>query len=401
MTQQLSTANDFRQAFIKSLVEVDIPGYGVLQLRSSRYKVPVFEHNNLSPREFAVKLLSDLIYAPSFNLDEIQSWDDESIEKALRAWLAREDSNKWVFPEDVNFFKSIQHAYGGYLEDYLREMQKAMEPLVESIRHHAQLVAQSFGNLQSNLSRIADSIRIEIPKIQVGKFFEHLPDFTEVGKQLETFGKAAKAANILDESGYRFLLHYWSIGDVGEFAGIDRFDTKIRSAVVTNKLLHMIRQAEFTQMLEEYFQNSSILRRRWKVVEQALIAHKNRNYLLSIPALLAQVEGMFTDALVLKGMVIRVKGELYAKDGTGKPKLDKKGKPLQLHGLGQKVQNSDLQSEDILKGLAEFFVSSLVPERNSIMHGSYVTYKSARLSLQLVLNVYLLAAEFAAFENEK
>src|SRR5690606_6396172 len=109
----LSTANDFRQAFIKSLVEVDIPGYGVLQLRSSRYKVPVFEHNNLSPREFAAKLLSDLIYAPSFNLDEIQSWDDKSIEIALRAWLAREDSNKWVLPEDVKFFEAIQHAYEG------------------------------------------------------------------------------------------------------------------------------------------------------------------------------------------------------------------------------------------------------------------------------------------------
>jgi len=119
MTQRLSTANDLRQAFIKSLVEVDILEYGILQLRSSQYKVPVFEHNNLSPREFAAKLLSDLIYAPSFKLDEIQSWDDKSIEKALRAWLEREDSNKWILPEDMEFFEAVQHAYEGFLVDYI------------------------------------------------------------------------------------------------------------------------------------------------------------------------------------------------------------------------------------------------------------------------------------------
>lgn len=402
MTQRLSTANDLRQAFIKSLVEVDIPGYGVIQLISSRYKVPVFGHNNLSPREFAVKLLTDLIYAPSFSLDEIPSWDDKSIEKAIRAWLAQEDNNKWILPEDMEFFEATQHAYEGYLEDYIQKMQKVLEPVFDNIRNSLhQMVETVVGNLQANLNRIADSVRIEIPKIQVGRFFENLPDFSQVAKQLETYSKAAKAANVLDEGGYRFLLHYWTLGDVSEFAGIDRLDTKIRNAVVTNKLLHMTRQAEFTQTLKESFQKSSILRRRWKVVEQALIAHKNRNYVLSIPTLLAQVEGMFTDALVLKGIVVRVKGELYANDGTGKPKLDTKGKPMKLHGLGQKVKHSDLQFEDILKGLAEFFASRLVPERNSIMHGSYVTYDTAKLSLQLVLNIYLLAAEFVDFESER
>jgi len=410
-----------------ALIEIETEEYGIMLLRSSLITRSVSElgnPNDWNPREFTVKLLSDVIYAPPLHVDVIRSWDDSVIEKVARAWLIEKSGEKWALLEDLPFFEAFQHGYEEYIKGFYHDMQvaiaKAYAPVFQSIneviqpqlanfslqinqsmqtiRNSVNLMVESVvGNLQANINRIADSVRIEIPKIQVGGFFENLPDFTELAKRLETYGKAA---HVLDEGGYRFLLHYWTLADISEFVGIDRVDTKIRNAVVTNKLLHITRQAEFTQMLRDCFQNSSILRRRWKVVEQALIAHQNRNYALSIPTLLAQVEGMFTDALVLKGMVIRVKGELYAKDGTGKPKLDKKGKPIQLHGLGQKVQNSDLQSEDILKGLAEFFVSYLVPERNSIMHGSYVTYDSAKLSLQLVLNVYLLAAEFVDFESE-
>jgi len=401
MTQRLSTANDLRQAFIKSLVEVDILEYGILQLRSSQYKVPVFEHNNLSPREFAAKLLSDLIYAPSFKLDEIQSWDDKSIEKALRAGLEREDSNKWILPEDMEFFEAVQHAYEGFLVDYIQKMQKVMEPVFDNIRNSVHLMAETVvGNLQANLNRIIKSIRIEVPKIQLGKFFENLPDFTEIAEQLETYGKATKAAYVLDENGYRFLLHYWTLAEVSEFAGIDQVDTKIRSAVVTNKLLHMTQQAELTQNLREYFQNSSVLSRRWKIIEQALIAHKNRNYVLSIPTLLAQVEGIFTDALALKGIAVRIDGRLCEKDITGKPKLDKHGKPIPIHDLKQKVLKSNLQNEKILQALGQFYTSYLVDERNAILHGSQLAYGTAKLSVQLLLNIYLLAIEFVIFESE-
>src|SRR5690606_8578329 len=119
---------------------------------------------------------------------------------------------------------------------------------------------------------------------------------------------------------------------------------------------------------------------------------------VAIPTLLAQVEGMFTDALILKQLVVRVNGKLCARDSSGNPKLDKNGKPVQLHGLGQKVNNSDLRNEYLLEGLADFFTAYLVSERNEIMHGSSISYNRAKLSIQLVLNVYLLAAEFADFE---
>lgn len=399
--QRLSTANDFSQAFIKSLVEVDIPEYGVVQLTSSRYKIPIFEHNNLSPRKFAVKFLGDLIYEPSFNLGEIQSWDDESIEKALRAWLAREDSDKWILPEDKDFFEAIQYAYKGFLAHYLQKMQKVMEPVFDNIRNNIQLMVETVvGNLQTNLNSIINSFSIEIPKIQLGRFFENLPDFTEIAKQFEALGKAAKAADILNEGGYGFLLSSWTLADMGQFVGIHQIDVRVRNATVTNKLLQMTRQANFAETLRECFEASVVLRRRWKIIEQALIAHKNRNYVLSIPTLLAQVEGIFTDALALKGIAVRIDGRLCEKDITGKPKLDKHNKPIPIHDLRQKVLKSNLQNEKILQALGQFYTRYLVDERNAILHGSHLTYDTAKLSVQLLLNIYLLAIEFVIFENE-
>src|SRR5690606_17109414 len=193
-----------------------------------------------------------------------------------------------------------------------------------------------------------------------------------------------------DEGGYRFLLHYWTLADINEFVGIDRVDTKIRNAIVTRKLLHFTRQADFAEMLRECFETSTVLRRRWKIIEQALVAHKNRNYVLSIPTLLAQVEGIFTDALVLKGTAVRVNGRLCEKDTTGKPKLDKHNNPIPIHDLKQKVLKSNLQNEKILQALGQFYTSYLVDERNAILHGSHLTYGTAKLSVQLLLNIYLL-----------
>jgi hypothetical protein len=411
-----------------ALIEIEIEEYGTILLRSSLITRSISEignPNDWSPRELTVKLLSDMIYSPSLDIDEVRSWDDSLVEKIARTWLAEKSGEKWALPEGVPFFEAMQRGYEEYIEGFYHDIQatisKAYAPVFQSINEVIQpqlanfglqinqsiqaiqnsinLMAESvLGNFQANLNRIVDSVRIEIPKIQVGGFFENLPDFTELAKRLESYGRAA---DVLNEGGYSFLLRYWTLADIGQFVGMDQVDVRVRNAAVTNKLLGMTRQNDFIEALETYFESSSVLRRRWRIIQQALIAHQSRNYILSIPTFLAQVEGIFTDALIVKGMVIRANGHLYINDGTGNPKLDKKGKPIQLHGLGQKVQNSDLQSEYILQGLAEFFVSYLVPERNEIMHGSYLSYDKAKLSLQLILNIFLLAAEFAEFESEK
>lgn len=256
-----------------------------------------------------------------------------------------------------------------------------------------ELAESVFQPLYSNLGQFADSIHLAIP---TNTFFENLPDFSELAKRFEPFGRALDA---LDQDGYSFMYH-WSIADIAHFIGVDSVNSRVRKAVMTTKVLALVRKREFFEEMKGYFEQSTVLKRRWHIIEEALDSHHSRKYSTSIPTLLAQVEGVFTDALVLKGLVVRIKGKLYAKDGNGNPKLDKNGKRIQLHGLGQKVQNSDLRNEDILQGLAEFFVDYVVPERNDIMHGNHTAYDKAKLSVQLILNLYLLAAAFVDFEGK-
>jgi hypothetical protein len=45
-----------------------------------------------------------------------------------------------------------------------------------------------------------------------------------------------------------------------------------------------------------------LLGKRWPVIEEALWTHRNRRYLLSVPPLLAQVEGAIADAMILKNI---------------------------------------------------------------------------------------------------
>ena len=89
-----------------------------------------------------------------------------------------------------------------------------------------------------------------------------------------------------------------------------------------------------------------------------------------------------------------------AKGPDGNVKFNKKGEPVQLHGLGQKVQSSRFREDEILYDLVGFFADRLVAERNDIMHGDNLDYGRAKLSVQLMLNIYVLAAEFAEFESE-
>jgi hypothetical protein len=178
-------------------------------------------------------------------------------------------------------------------------------------------------------------------------------------------------------------------------------DPKVRHAAITNRVLALTRSAEFEEELRYGFEHSSLLRSRWEIVQLGLKSHCRREYLLSIPALLAQIEGILADMLVAESAVVRRKGKLYAADTNGKIRRGKKGKEIEIHGLGQLVQNSRLQNDELLKGVASYIADRLVPERQPILHGRNVKYGSPKRSTQLLLVLWILAVELLDLEDEQ
>src|SRR5690349_4201434 len=104
----------------------------------------------------------------------------------------------------------------------------------------------------------------------------------------------------LEVSGYGFSAHLWEAAFVIGFA---RVSPKVRAESVTNKLLALTRSREFAEALTSSIKSSPILMRRQRVILRAFEAHKERDYVVSVPLLLSQLEGIVGDMLRLRGLV--------------------------------------------------------------------------------------------------
>ena len=197
-------------------------------------------------------------------------------------------------------------------------------------------------------------------------------------------------AALLDDEGY-LLRDSWFIRTVIQLVGIHQVDHRVRAAVITNKLLGYTKKREFAESLEEHFNKTPILSRRWRIIENALDAHRNRGYLLSVPALLAQVEGILADALVMKEIVYVDNGKVYSKNYRN-------GKPRELKGmyeLANEVKKTELQENREFRMFANLLIGSLARNRNMILHGRNVDYGKANLSVKLILYILGLADEIS------
>jgi hypothetical protein len=188
--------------------------------------------------------------------------------------------------------------------------------------------------------------------------------------------------------------------DVSNLLGIANFepDQTVESAFLDVNA--QICKPEEREKLQNAVENSSLIAKRWNVIEHAYDQHCMGNYVISIPLLLIQLEGLFSDALWLKGYVLKKGGKFYKKDPNGsEPKLNKHGDPIELKGLYSKADQSRIAEKGGLYLLANHIMDRLYSERNPILHGSKIDYAHPKLSIKLVLILTLLAYEINAYEN--
>lgn len=169
----------------------------------------------------------------------------------------------------------------------------------------------------------------------------------------------------------------------------------------TNEFLRITRSDDFNTLLGERVDESKVVKKRRAIIEAAYAAHRERNYVLSIPALFAQVEGLFTDGMILNGLAMIHESKLVALELDGSLKLNKRGNPCKLIGLGSKVQHSPFQDHDTLREVSSAFTEFLTSQRNDVLHGKSISYGKAKLSTQLVLLVFILTSEILAFEQAR
>ena len=265
--------------------------------------------------------------------------------------------------------------------------------------HKVPVYGGLFANLP-NMNLISETIeKITTPILPALEEFSSLGDsLYRVNTHINNYIAAVleRDASILDSEGYLFR-DSWSSEDLYQLLGIHLVDSRVRRAVLTNKLLAITRSNDFALDLKNKFQDSLILIHRWNIIENALEAHANRGYLLSIPALLAQLEGILADTLVMKGLVYIKNGKVFAKGNEGRRPIELKG----MYHLADKVKKSELQNDQDLQLFANLLTYSLSGERNRILHGRNVDYGKAKLSVSLLIYISGLAAEISKHADIK
>lgn len=416
----------------------------------------------LPAREFAVELILAHLITPQLDIEEVRNWSDDELSWIVIQWMNNQQKESTL--PDTATFEDIKNSMYEYFNSLTGESRKQLETLFESQRQFindltksilpATALASSMVNLKNafNLSQMVSNIVLpqissvqeisksiksitgfsqqladfssmfqrafastqmisslsnalasSLPKLDISttllntkQFFAGLPDLTELGKILK---EAEEGGEAFKNAGFSFItVDYVSLSTVRRYASISQ---KVRSAAITNRLAADTRGSEFEQKLGELFNQSSVLRRRWPIVSQAIKAHRRREYNISVPALLAQVEGVIGDALILNGLIISKGHKLYAKGSNGKAQLDKKGVPIEVRGVGTLIQRSTWQTHPALQGVADLITNQLAGERNPILHGRRTNYGVARLSVQGLLLLFVLAAEVVVFETGK
>lgn len=177
-----------------------------------------------------------------------------------------------------------------------------------------------------------------------------------------------------------------------------RRDPRTRHALITLQLAAYLRSPQFEQELHSLFASSKRLGRRWKSVSGGLLAHQQRDYQKSVLTWMREVEGLFKDLLVVMGSAKRT-GESYVALENGLELRTKAGKPRFLTGIDMAVNHAGFDPASRLYPLAQTLNNDVRSDRNPISHGARYDYESAKLSVQGLLMIRMLAEEIVRIET--
>ncbi|HEX5726540.1 MAG TPA: hypothetical protein VFX98_13785 [Longimicrobiaceae bacterium] len=296
--------------------------------------------------------------------------------------------------EALSQIDAVRRMTNIYPSPAILDLQKSIEPLLRLQRE-----TQAFADVVNRTSELIPTY-LRLQPFHSERIFAALPDISQITPtwllDLERAFQEAEAD--AEGSGFEFALGYVSHAN---WRGSGKIEKRVRSAAITNRLLGLTRSHDFEEELMETVRGSAILSSRGKIVTAALRAHVRREYVMSIPVLLAQVEGVFTDLLVLKKEAIRRKGKTLPLV-SGRPRTkQQKGKtvPSPYAGMKEKIELSPLKNDPATREVAGFLLDAFVSQRNAILHGERVDYGRAKLSVQMLINLYILSQVLNAAER--
>lgn len=414
------SATELREAVLNRKeppIVIELDGSGPVRMRVATGRDVLFltdlVHRESEPRAFAEAVLRHQLEEGAFDDAVVGELPDAQLAQLVGAWAAHSLTTVTEAPTTLSDVRStlqgdverreaematllarirlpVMPSLGIHFQPAIQSLVESSRRITESIRPHLEILTQQL----SEPRRLVESFaHVSIPPAALTQIFESIPSPERVRELLQGLREGQET---LDELGYGFTIEAWEPGFIQQ---IGRGEYGHRE--LHNLLLAETRTSEYREQLASTFGQTERLGQRWKIVGPALNAHVRREYALSIPAFLTQLEGMATDLLILKGRAVFQGKKLLAKEeGAVKRQKRRPGKAVVLSGLDAKLRHSGYERMEEVRDAADFILNSLVHLRNAILHGSRTSYMSAKLSVQL-LHLIGTYAQVAVNEERK
>lgn len=265
---------------------------------------------------------------------------------------------------------------------------KAVAQMVEQMQAPAIALQESIQRMLGELPPL-NQVQQTIKILPSAAFFQSLPTLTSVTETydqvlatlVQAQAEEQAGVQVLDDADFKFVANYLAARLFRDFASVDQ---RVRSAVITNSLKGFVNSSEFLESVEQAATNSAVVKRRWHILEKGLHHQRRRDYVVSIPVLMPQFEGLLADTLILRSLVERDGTKLYELDpATGARRPNKKGGPIEVNGLNALITKSNYAGSPELGFLADHVSNRLCGQRNGVLHGANTTYGNAKLSVSL------------------
>jgi hypothetical protein len=337
---------------IKASVKIPTEQYGVIEVRpltmgDLKYYLEL-DRQRYSSRELSILCIHHQLISPQLSVEDLNNWSDDVLADISTKWSRNGQDFGVDLPVDKPELEAFIDAFNTFLNQRLEENRRA----TEAMNHKLNLLVQPMLNsLQENIQltgkQLAQEVNISRKLLgETKQLLATIPPLEELKAELKQtlqllpFMEADLITAELERNSKNLIPASLKMSHRSQLKRVIRVDKRVRQAVLTNHLLATTRQPKFQADLYELFHSSKAAARRWPIIQHGLKAHTERDYVLAIPALLTQVEGLLADLLVLRQEIQIQKGRVYALDSSGKPKLNKKGKQIEVRGLGELVRMS-------------------------------------------------------------
>ncbi|MDD5477719.1 MAG: hypothetical protein PHG87_05960 [Candidatus Omnitrophica bacterium] len=201
-----------------------------------------------------------------------------------------------------------------------------------------------------------------------------IDSLAQIGKILVDYAnKTAKAADIILINMGWWILPEWTPTDIFNVVLLYR---EGKEKQIEKQIMTFFDNKKLNKMLKEWKQ-SHLLKSRIHILKDAIWAHNQGKYTLSVPALLPQLEGIMVEGLELKGNV-RYK---EIKDSfQDKLKASEVDFIFTIKSSGYRIIEQYI-SEKFEWGQ----ITSSKFSRHAILHGHYTNYNRKKTSLKLIL----------------